>query len=293
MGSLAEMMCEYVDKHSLHDLEGIKKTAIEGVWFYRSSKGNSRQPFVYQSGIIVLGQGYKNIHVGSTPVQYGPDDYLVVGVPMPLECEAFSTNDEPLLGISIDISPVLLHKLVKKLEAQQFKNTCPDSSLCGLKSVSMSDGMLDACKRLVKALCNDLDVAMLGDLLLEEIVYRTLISKEGYVLYDLAYQEGSYARVAKALTRVHQEYHEQLNVQMLAEDANMSVSAFHQAFRNVTLESPLQYIKKVRLNKARELIQLEGRRVNDAARLVGYSSPSQFSREYKRHFNETPRTTKA
>lgn len=74
----------------------------------------------------------------------------------------------------------------------------------------------------------------------------------------------------------------------------MSVSAFHQAFRNVTLESPLQYIKKVRLNKARELIQLEGgRRVNDAARLVGYTSPSQFSREYKRHFNETPRSTKA
>ncbi|MDF4802162.1 helix-turn-helix transcriptional regulator, partial [Vibrio parahaemolyticus] len=56
---------------------------------------------------------------------------------------------------------------------------------------------------------------------------------------------------------------------------------------------PLQYIKKVRLNKARDLIQLEGKRVNDAARLVGYSSPSQFSREYKRHFNETPRSTKA
>ncbi|NTU37955.1 helix-turn-helix transcriptional regulator, partial [Vibrio diabolicus] len=134
---------------------------------------------------------------------------------------------------------------------------------------------------------------MLGDLLLEEIVYRTLVSKEGYVLFDLAHQEGSYARVAKALNRVHQAYHEQLSVQTLAEEANMSVSAFHQAFRNVTLESPLQYIKKVRLNKARELIQLEGRRVNDAARLVGYTSPSQFSREYKRHFNETPRSTKA
>ncbi|WP_153905797.1 helix-turn-helix transcriptional regulator, partial [Vibrio parahaemolyticus] len=99
--------------------------------------------------------------------------------------------------------------------------------------------------------------------------------------------------VAKALNRVHAEYHEQLNVQTLAEEANMSVSAFHQAFRSVTLESPLQYIKKVRLNKARDLIQLEGKRVNDAARLVGYSSPSQFSREYKRHFNETPRSTKA
>ncbi|AXT72546.1 AraC family transcriptional regulator [Vibrio sp. dhg] len=293
MSSLAEIMKQYVDQHDLHELEGIKRTAIEGVWFYRSSKGNNRQPFVYQSGIIVLGQGHKNIHIGSTPVQYGPDDYLVVGVPMPLECEAFASNDEPLLGISIDISPALLNKLVKKLEAQNYSNTCSDSSLCGLKSVKMNSSMLDACKRLMSALCNELDVAILGDLLLEEIVYRTLVSKEGYVLFELAHQEGSYARVAKALTRVHQAYHEQLNVQTLAEEANMSISAFHQAFRSVTLESPLQYIKKVRLNKARDLIQLEGRRVNDAARLVGYSSPSQFSREYKRHFNETPRATKS
>lgn len=292
MSSLAEIMQQYVEKHSLHDLEGIAQTAIEGVWFYRSSKGNNRQPFVYQSGIIVLGQGHKNIHIGSTPVKYGPNDYLVVGVPMPLECEAFATNDEPLLGISIDISPALLQKLIKKLEAQQFSNTCTDSSLCGLKSVSMSDDMLDACKRLMTALCDDLDVVMLGELILEEMVYRALVSKSGYVLFELAYHEGAYARVAKALTLVHQEYHEQLNVQMLAEQANMSLSAFHHAFRNVTLESPLQYIKKVRLNKARELIQLEGRRVNDAARLVGYSSPSQFSREYKRHFNETPKSTK-
>ncbi|MCR9364854.1 AraC family transcriptional regulator [Vibrio antiquarius] len=293
MHTLACIMQQYVEKQGLHDLEGMKKTAVDGVWFYRSSKGNHRQPFVYQSGIIVLGQGHKNIHIGDTPVQYGPDDYLVVGVPMPLECEAFATNNEPLLGISIDISPTLLHKLVKKLEAEKFSNKCLDATRCGLKSVRMSEGMLDACKRLMSALCNELDVVMLGDLLLEEIVYRTLVSKEGYVLFDLAHQEGSYARVAKALNRVHQAYHEQLSVQTLAEEANMSVSAFHQAFRNVTLESPLQYIKKVRLNKARELILLEGRRVNDAARLVGYTSPSQFSREYKRHFNETPRSTKA
>ena len=88
---------------------------------------------------------------------------------MPLECEAFATNNEPLLGISIDISPTLLHKLVKKLEAEKFSNKCLDTTRCGLKSVHMSEGMLDACKRLMRALCNELDVVMLGDLLLEVI----------------------------------------------------------------------------------------------------------------------------
>ncbi|MGK0272055.1 MAG: AraC-like DNA-binding protein, partial [Cocleimonas sp.] len=115
------------------------------------------------------------------------------------------------------------------------------------------------------------------------------VGSEGHVLFDLAHHDGQYARVAKVLTRMHQAYSEGLTVQQLAEEANMSVSAFHLAFRKVTLESPLQYLKKVRLNKAKELIQLEGLRVNDAARLVGYSSSSQFSREFKRHFNMTPK----
>ena len=81
MNSLGELMQTYADAYDLNDLEGIKETAIPGVWFYRSSKGNRRQPFVYQSGIIVMGQGRKDIHIGNQPVHYGPEDYLVVGVP--------------------------------------------------------------------------------------------------------------------------------------------------------------------------------------------------------------------
>ena len=91
-------------------------------------------------------------------------------------------------------------------------------------------------------------------LLYEELIFRALTSEKGHVLFDLAHHEGAYAKVAKALNRVHSSYQELLTVQDLADEENMSISAFHQAFRAVTLESPLQYIKKVRLNKAKELI---------------------------------------
>ncbi|WP_196369087.1 AraC family transcriptional regulator N-terminal domain-containing protein, partial [Vibrio harveyi] len=83
-------------------------------------------------------------------------------------------------------------KLVKKLESQRYSNVCEDETRCGLKSVRMNEQMLDACKRLMTALCDDLEVAMLGDMLLEEIVYRTLVSESGHVLFELAHQEGSY-----------------------------------------------------------------------------------------------------
>ena len=290
MNSLGDLMQSYADRYGFNDLEGIRETAIPNVWFYRNSKGNQRQPFVYQSGIIVMGKGHKHIHIGNQPVHYGPDDYLVVGVPMPLECEAFPEDDAPLLGLTINVDSTLLHRLVNELEAANFQ--APDKSNqdgFGLTSVKMADDMLDSCKRLMLALHSDLDTKLLGESLLNEIVYRVLTGTEGHVLFNLAHHDGQYARVAKAMNKMHQSYADGLTVQHLAEEANMSVSAFHSAFRKVTLESPLQYLKKVRLNKAKELIQLDGRRVNEAAHSVGYTSTSQFSREFKRHFNMTPK----
>ncbi|WP_122033163.1 AraC family transcriptional regulator [Aliivibrio sp. EL58] len=290
MNSLGDLMQSYADRYGFNDLEGIRETAIPNVWFYRSSKGNQRQPFVYQSGIIVMGKGHKHIHIGNQPVHYGPDDYLVVGVPMPLECEAFPEDDSPLLGLTINVDSTLLHRLVNELEAANFQAPVQSNQDgFGLTSVKMADDMLDSCKRLMLALHSDLDTKLLGESLLNEIVYRVLTGTEGHVLFNLAHHDGQYARVAKAMNKMHQSYADGLTVQNLAEEANMSVSAFHSAFRKVTLESPLQYLKKVRLNKAKELIQLEGRRVNDAAHSVGYTSTSQFSREFKRHFNMTPK----
>lgn len=294
MTELADLMQRYVEQHSLFELEGAVKTTIPGVSFYRSEKGNTRQPFVYQSGIIILGQGHKDIHIGANSVQYGPNDYLVVGVPMPLECEARAEPDKPLLGLSIDIDHSILLKQIDLLEQANFTpvHQCK-AHPCGIQAVAMNPVMLSSCHRLMQALINGLEAEVLGISLLEEIIFRALTSCEGHVLFELAHHEGHYARVAKALSKVHREYAYPLTVQALADEANMSISAFHQAFRGITMESPLQYLKKVRLNKAKELIHIEGKRVNDAARLVGYTSSSQFSREYKRHFNETPRGAKA
>ncbi|CAA0091737.1 HTH-type transcriptional activator RhaS [BD1-7 clade bacterium] len=290
MASLGELMQQYAEHAGFTELEGLAPTAIDGLSFYRSSTGNERQPFVYQSGIIILGQGQKKIHIGDTSVTYGPDDYLVVGVPMPLECEAQVGNDDCLMGLNVKIDASTLHHMVSQLEDMGFcaGNACADQPR-GLRSVAMASSMLNTCKRLLETLCDPFSTEILGQSLLDELIFRALRSEHGHVLFALAHHEGHYARVAKALAKVHHDYASPLTVNVLAEEANMSVSSFHDAFRAVTLESPLQYVKKVRLNKARDLIHAQGHRVSEAARQVGYNSASQFSREYKRHFNETPK----
>ena len=57
---------------------------------------------------------------------------------------------------------------------------------------------------------------------------------------------------------------------------------------DVTASSPLQYLKRIRLDRARLLMAHDGYNAGTAARAVGYESPSQFSREFKRLFGVTP-----
>ncbi|WP_434340954.1 AraC family transcriptional regulator [Motilimonas cestriensis] len=289
MHPLGQLMLSYAIQHNLEQLDGVVDTAIKSVKFYRTGQSSQRQLLLYQSGIIIMGHGDKRVHLNERAFSYGPGDYLVLGVPLPLECEAFSRDDQPIYGIAIDVDPHTLLQLVNQLEKHHANTTASVAPECGLVAERMDQAMLQTCERLLQSLLNHAEAEILGEHLVTELIYRILTGPRGNVLFNLAKQDGHYARVAKALTLVHQDYSQPLTVDNLAASASMSISAFHRAFRQVTLESPLQYLKKVRLNKAKELITLEGKRVNDAAHLVGYSSPSQFSREFKRHFQTTPK----
>ncbi|MFT5815137.1 MAG: AraC-like DNA-binding protein [Psychroserpens sp.] len=295
MKNLAQLMQSFAHLKSLNTLNGSYQTLIPGVKFYRASTGSNREPLLYQSGIIVIGQGRKNIYVADNCVQYGSGDYLVLGVPMPLECEAFSDHGLPILGLIIDVDSHILHKLVNQINEQNTLGNLatPSHKILldfGVKSNSLDDNFNSVITRLIKVLHEDVEAKILGPAIVEEIVYRALVGDNGHILFDLARHDGHYARIARVLDTLHTEYAEVISVEHLANQAHMSVSGFHRAFRQVTSETPLQYLKKIRLNKAKDLIVTEGKKATEAAILVGYTSPSQFSREFKRHFNATPRT---
>ena len=132
------------------------------------------------------------------------------------------------------------------------------------------------------------EIALLHDLIEREIIFRVLEGPEGTRLRAIATLGDQSHRTAKAIAWIKENYAKPLRVEELADKAGMGVSTLHHHFRALTAMSPLQYQKQIRLQEARARMSIEGLDVGSAALVVGYESASQFTREYKRYFGQTP-----
>jgi AraC-like DNA-binding protein len=268
---------------------GFSESHLEGVRFFKSTQPIPRTPLVYDPGICIIAQGRKIGYLGNHVFQYDPNNYLVVSVTTPLECEASASPEESLLGLYIDVDMPMLHDLIDRLGLQfEIDNTSKKGLPRGIGPAVMDEDMLDATNRLIKCLQSKIESQILGPGLVREILYRVLCGIQAPVLYSLARHGGTFSQVARAMRLMQSDYAEKLDVQQLANTARMSASSFHRAFKEITSDSPLQYLKKIRLTKAKNLMVLDNKKAYIAADEVGYDSSSQFSREFKRYFGKSP-----
>ena len=275
----------------LNPPESFSESPLKGVRIFTSHKPISRTPLLYDPGICIIAQGRKIGYLGDNVFQYDADNYLVVSVSLPFECETFATPEDPLLGLYIDINIPELHKLISLVKAPSSPlDTRKQESINAVGPAPLDEAMRSAVIRLLTAFQSEDDTKILGPALVREILYRALQGSQAPILYGLGIPNSNFSRVAFALQLIQSEYTVKLDVERLADEAQMSVSAFHRAFKEVTSESPMQYLKKVRLTKARDLIVRDGVKTYIAAGKVGYESTSQFSREFKRYFGQTPTT---
>lgn len=225
--------------------------------------------------------------LGGDVLRYDPEHFLLVSVSLPLTSQILEASPErPYLALHIDLEATLIAELSAELGARRR----PRAGVCGGLSVgSLGPLLRDAVLRLVRLLETPDHIPVLAPLILRELCYLLLTGPEGHRLRDMALAGGQTQRVAYAIKRLLREYNRPLRVEALAQEVNMSVSAFYQHFKTVTAMSPLQYQKTVRLQEARRLLLGEMLDVADAGFRVGYESPSQFSREYRRLFGASPK----
>jgi len=190
------------------------------------------------------------------------------------------------LGVSIGLSRTVVAELLVQMERGVQVETPPQA----IESAPLTATVSDAVIRLLEALSSEDEARILGPQLVREITFRVLCGPLGPNLRELAAPDSHFGQISRVLDRVHAHCEDSYSVEQLAREAGMSVSAFHANFKAMTASSPLQYVKNIRLNRARMLMVTDGLSASTAAQRVGYESASQFSREFKRYFGDAPAT---
>lgn len=265
--------------------DGIHSTPIQRLFLIRRERPSHPMPSRYTPSLCVIAQGSKRVMLGDEKYIYDPSRYLVTSVELPVLGEVLeATPEKPYLCVMLEIDP-------KQAASILLETDLPPADAAparGLYTSQASLEFLDALLRLVRLLRAPEDIAALAPLAEREILYRLLKSQEGWRLREIVSGHGHARRIAKSIDWLKNHFHEPLSIETLAEAANMSSSSFHAHFRNVTAMSPLQYQKQLRLQEARRLLLTFALDAATAGHRVGYESPSQFSREYRRLFGTPP-----
>jgi len=265
--------------------EGYNLTALPDVRFLRSNRPLKVTPVLYDPGIVIVCQGRKRGYFGDQVYVYDNQHYLAVSVPVPFTMETDASAEAPLLAIYMHLDFELAAGLMLELARHGSIDDTPPS---GMMSTPMDCAMAESVLRFIEAMSDPLQASVLGRSLVREIYFHVLAGSQGGAMRAALSMQGRFGKIARAIRRIHESYADGLAVEELAKEAGMSVPSFHAHFRRVTKTSPIQYLKSIRLHQARLLMVRNGMTAAAASYDVGYSSPTQFSREFKRLFGSSP-----
>ena len=268
--------------------DGLVDTGIEGVKLFRATTAVPCAPAVYEPCVIAIVSGSKEAALHGHRHVYGSSRYLCCPMSMPVEAGTPAASSEnPLLGVYISLAPRMMTELTVEMEnagSTSLKvSGSPDEEAIGL--AQWDDDFTDALLRLLQATADPVDRAVLGKARLRELYYAILKGEVG-PLARQAFGVGN--AIARSIAHVSANLEEPVSIDDLANRAGMSRAVFHRRFKSATTMSPIQFVKSMRLNHAALKIA-GGMTVNEAAMEVGYVSPSQFSREFKRTYGKSPR----
>ena len=276
-----------LEKNSDHN--GINYTALPDLGTYRETDSQGRCAAVYEPAIMILAQGKKQLYVDEQKYDYGVGKYLTLFLPMPVESEIIeASEDRPLLAACFKVDLVRIANLLMKIDGVRESSTIPEKTTSSsILTHSLNDELLDPVIKLFRTLDNPVERAVLGESLLEEIYFRVICNDHSGSLQRLLQYRGEVQRISKVVDHIHRNLAQAVSIDELADMVNMSTSGFRKTFRDVMHMPPLQYVKSIKLSRAQALIR-EGKNASEAGYLVGYNSPAQFSREYKRQFGVVP-----
>jgi AraC-like DNA-binding protein len=282
MDRIAELSA-LIDRHVVGT--GICSTAMPHVSLIRADAPSTPTPAVYEASLCLIAQGSKRVSIGEHSVVYDAAHYLLVSVDLPLVGHVLDASPErPYLRCKIDLDAAMLADLMASEGGGMARTDLP------VLGVYPGDpDLIDAACRLVGLLDRPDTIRALAPLIEREILYRLLTGPHGPMLRHVATAGSHLNQVSRAIAAIRRRFDAPIRIDDVAAEAGMSSSSLHVHFKAITRMTPLEYQKQLRLQEARRLMLAEGATASTAGFAVGYESPSQFSREYRRLFGAPPR----
>jgi AraC-like DNA-binding protein len=265
---------------------GDHVTALPALPLHRRDAPTGPVDCIYPLSLAVTAQGSKQVTIGGKVLNYGPGQSMLLTIDLPIVAHVTrATTREPYLGLVLKLDASLVAQA-----ASEMKLPRPDDAHAHeLTPIERLDSELfDALRRLIALLDDPRLLPRLAPLIQQEIIIRLLAGPYGAHLRQLSVIKPPREQVARVVAWIKQNFTKAIPVDELASNANMSPSVFRQHFRAITGMNPLQYLKQLRLQEARQLLLKRNIDAGSAAVLVGYESASQFSREYRRLFGAPP-----
>jgi AraC-like DNA-binding protein len=236
----------------------------------------------------LVAQGAKRVLLGDQVFDYAAGHYLVFSVDLPLRGYAVPASaTEPFLGFGLKLKPDAIAALLLETRAPpappKTKTEPP-----GIAVSELTDDLIDPIVRLLRLLDRPEDIAVLAPAIEREILWRLINGEQGAMVRQLGLADSRMTQIGRAIRWLRDHYAETVRIEDLAGVAGMSLTSLHRHFLGVTSLSPIQFQKQIRLREARSRLLLSAQDVATVGFAVGYDSPSQFSREYRRMFGAPP-----
>ncbi|MGJ8596921.1 AraC family transcriptional regulator [Sulfitobacter sp.] len=266
---------------------GLVDTALKGIQLFRVTEAMPCVPAVYEPTVVAILGGTKEAVLDGNRHVYGSDQYLLCPMTLPVEAGTPQASEEnPLIGVVITLEPRMMRALTLDIETaaggiKQFLGVAPSA----LALAYWDAGFTQALLRLLQLLDTPVDLEVLGAGRLRELYYAVLMGEAGAAARR-SFGVGN--EIARTIDYLANHLNEQVTIDDMADHVGMSRAVFHRRFKEATTMSPIQFVKSMRLNNAAMKIA-EGKTVSEAAWDVGYHSASQFSREFKRMYGQSPR----
>jgi len=266
-----------------------QETAIDGVLVASASKAEDPQGAMSGTVFALIAQGVKRISHGDRVMEYGPGQYLVASLDLPITGHyTRASRQEPALGFGLLLRPASIADLIVQEGVDRWGGRAHDSAPPGLGVAEAGADLIDAAVRMLQLLDSPADIPVLAPMIEREILWRLMNGPLAGTVRQAGLADSSLSQIGTAVRWINDHYGESFRIDELAELVAMSPSAFHRNFKAVTALSPIQFQKQIRLQRARLLLVNDSADVSTVAHAVGYDSSTQFNREYKRQFGRPP-----